>query len=169
MSNLEKLLGALGGDRKESGQGDRESYVRLNDQERKEKERGKKIGAMQRQVGCGREHVAQLRFSRSLVITFARRDEVVPGLGDVGEGEVDHGSRVAAARQRCLPQAGHRAVAVASRFSLPSCLPRDKRMDDNALAVATSNASTCARLTVQRSVTSSVQNTTDVRRRRRAE
>lgn len=53
-----------------------------------------------------------------LGVTFACGDEIVPGLGDVGEGEVDHGSRVAAARERRLPQGGHRAVfltAVASR------------------------------------------------------
>lgn len=105
------------------------------------------------------------RSSRSgwcLGVTFARRDEVVPGLGDVGESEVDHGPRVSAARQRCLPHVGHRAVfltAVASR-RFPSFL-LSSRTDGKAHAATASSASTCARSAARRTVTSSVQNKTD--------
>lgn len=123
-SNLEKTrsLGSLRSDRKESGQGDRESNVRLNDQDPRGK-RGRKNQSNTTTVRRSIQ-ISLCSWNKVPSVTFARRDDIVTGFSDVGEGEVDHGSRVSAARQRSLPQTSHRTVrrvAVAvSRFS--SCL-----------------------------------------------
>jgi len=149
---------SLGSDRKESGQGDRES----DDQEIKERNEKK---SEQRDDSRTTE-------PRSPV-TFARRDEVVPGLGDVGEGEMDHGSRVAAARQRCLSQAGHRAVrrvavaaaAAASRFSLFSFASKRTLTRSLPRLAVTPRAIDCTTFGHCTTVASSVRNTTDRDRR----
>lgn len=88
---------ALGATGKNRGQGDRDSERRA-------------IETIE--GGEGKKN----RSSATSMVTFARRDQVEAGIGDVGEGEVDHGSRVAAARQRCLPQARHRRHQVFPSF-----------------------------------------------------
>lgn len=105
-----KVSRDLGGrSRKELGQGDRESNSTIDKRiERKKRDHGEIAATVEQQTDGQANQLAGFGFiyverASSFGVTFTRRNEIISGLRDVGEGEMYHGPRVATARQWCLP------------------------------------------------------------------